>query len=144
MMNMDRPLLNALVRAITPCVVSKFLHVLMLPLFLQILMSALRTLTTVLRIVLTLLVATSVSAMMDILWTLTNTLAMVIIIILHLFKPLTIQLSFSDIDECFTGMNLCHINASCLNKDGTYECECLPGFFGDGLNCSSMLLIKIP
>ena len=36
-----------------------------------------RTLTTALRIALTLLVATSVSAMMDILWTLTNTLAMV-------------------------------------------------------------------
>ena len=36
-----------------------------------------RTLTTALRIALTLLVATSVSAMMDTLWTLTNTLAMV-------------------------------------------------------------------
>ena len=36
-----------------------------------------RTLTTALRIALTLLVATSVSAMMDTLWTLTNILAMV-------------------------------------------------------------------
>jgi hypothetical protein len=43
----------------------------------SILMSVPRTLTTALRIALTLLVATSVSAMMDTLWTLTNTLAMI-------------------------------------------------------------------
>ena len=45
--------------------------------FQQMLMSVLRTLTTALRTALTRLVATSVSAIMDIIWTLTNIHAMV-------------------------------------------------------------------
>ena len=98
-------------------------------------MNVLRVLTTALRIALTLLVPTSVSAMMDTLWTLTNTLAMVE---LSKFPNLFYHLiSYLDINECSTDTNLCHDNASCLNTDGGYDCECLPGFFGDGFNCSS-------
>ena len=101
-------------------------------------MSALQTLTTALRIALTLLVATSVFAMMDTIWTLTNTLAMVgsdtylcdsngtIFIITHL-----------DIDECMEGGANCHSNATCTNTDGSYNCTCVYGYIGDGVNCTS-------
>ena len=42
-----------------------------------------------------------------------------------------------DVDECSTGNNSCHVNASCTNTDGGYECDCISGFSGDGFNCSS-------
>ena len=41
---------------------------------------------------------------------------------------------FSDIDEC-TGNHACHVNASCMNTNGSYLCECKPGFNGNGQNC---------
>ncbi|TNM94233.1 hypothetical protein fugu_002409 [Takifugu bimaculatus] len=40
----------------------------------------------------------------------------------------------SDIDEC--GSSPCHINARCLNGLGSFDCQCQPGFYGDGLLCS--------
>ena len=46
---------------------------------------------------------------------------------------------FADIDECSSSNNTCHVYATCSNSDGSYDCECLPGFMGDGFNCSSKL-----
>ena len=40
-------------------------------------------------------------------------------------------------------MNLCHTNASCTNTNGSYECQCLPGFTGDGVNCSSKRKFRV-
>ena len=42
--------------------------------------------------------------------------------------------SFSDIDECKSYLS-CHVNATCTNTDGSYVCECYPGFNGNGQNC---------
>lgn len=36
--------------------------------------------------------------------------------------------TFSDIDECNSGDNLCQRNANCINIPGSYRCECLAGF----------------
>ena len=47
--------------------------------------------------------------------------------------------SLPDIDECDTGEHLCHVNATCTNTDGSYDCDCKNGFTGDGHNCSSMI-----
>ena len=41
---------------------------------------------------------------------------------------------FSDIDEC-KGNHSCHANATCTNTNGSYVCECRPGFNGNGQNC---------
>ena len=41
-----------------------------------------------------------------------------------------------DIDECFNGTDNCSSSALCINTVGNYTCDCLPGFTGDGLNCT--------
>ena len=38
-----------------------------------------------------------------------------------------------DVDECLTG-DKCP-NADCLNTEGSYECSCKEGFFGNGKSC---------
>ena len=43
-----------------------------------------------------------------------------------------------DVDEC--GYNECHINAQCINHPGSFECQCLPDFEGNGVTeCRSGL-----
>lgn len=48
--------------------------------------------------------------------------------------------SITDIDECaqkggFNG-NHCHLNTVCMNTNGSYECDCLPGYRRvDKFNC---------
>jgi hypothetical protein len=41
---------------------------------------------------------------------------------------------YTDIDEC-AGNSTCDDNADCDDSDGSYWCQCLPGFQGDGYNC---------
>ena len=40
-----------------------------------------------------------------------------------------------DIDEC-SSENECHVNATCTNTIGSYNCTCKKGYVGDGRNCS--------
>ena len=40
----------------------------------------------------------------------------------------------SDIDEC-NDQNDCDPNATCSNTEGSYSCDCLQGFYGDGKTC---------
>ncbi|KAL5457061.1 hypothetical protein EMCRGX_G034297 [Ephydatia muelleri] len=42
-----------------------------------------------------------------------------------------------DIDEC-NGNNSCGMNANCTNTIGSYQCSCLVGFEGDGVNCTNI------
>ena len=39
-----------------------------------------------------------------------------------------------DFDECSTS-HRCDVNANCTNTHGSYQCDCLPGFYGDGKSC---------
>ena len=48
---------------------------------------------------------------------------------------------FLDDDECQNGKHDCDINANCTNTDGSYECTCNDGFFGDGKTCISKFLM---
>eukprot|EP00117_Sycon_ciliatum_P002421 scpid7190/ scgid3720/ Fibrillin-1 len=41
----------------------------------------------------------------------------------------------NDVDECALGNHGCHINANCINTNGSYMCVCLPGYYGDGRDC---------
>lgn len=44
--------------------------------------------------------------------------------------------AYLDIDECRTG-SVCNGNAQCINEPGSYRCQCLDGFSGDGFYCQS-------
>ena len=51
-----------------------------------------------------------------------------------------------DFDECWenSGYNECHADANCINNDGSYDCECKEGFYGDGyINCFLDELCKV-
>ncbi|XP_074607729.1 uncharacterized protein LOC141860505 isoform X2 [Acropora palmata] len=45
----------------------------------------------------------------------------------------------SDTDEC-SYENECHVNATCENTKGSYNCICLAGFQGDGRSCTVVRL----
>ncbi|XP_035668227.1 uncharacterized protein LOC118410561 [Branchiostoma floridae] len=40
-----------------------------------------------------------------------------------------------DEDECATEPSVCHVNATCHNTVGSYECVCKEGFVGNGEHC---------
>ena len=45
----------------------------------------------------------------------------------------------NDINECLTdGLNNCHTQASCLNNQGSFTCECNSGWTGTGQDCSDI------
>ena len=45
----------------------------------------------------------------------------------------------TDIDECKTYLNKCHVNATCNNTYGSHVCTCKPGYTGDGRNCTGTI-----
>ena len=55
-------------------------------------------------------------------------------------NPIFILFSFflflTDIDECKTYSDKCHLNATCSNTHGSHVCTCKPGYTGDGRNCT--------
>ena len=44
--------------------------------------------------------------------------------------------SFTDVDECKDDRHDCHVNGTCTNTAGSFECVCNDGYLGDGRNCS--------
>ena len=48
---------------------------------------------------------------------------------------------FADVDECMNSP--CDINANCTNVVGSYTCQCLDGYTGDGLLCAGKRLCII-
>ena len=41
-----------------------------------------------------------------------------------------------DVDECVFGMHNCDGNATCYNTDGSFNCLCNEGYYGNGELCS--------
>ena len=41
-----------------------------------------------------------------------------------------------DIDECELEQHNCGAHAACNNTAGSYNCTCISGYEGDGINCS--------
>ena len=56
-------------------------------------------------------------------------------------KPNCMNSNSLDIDECEEETDNCHDNAMCENSFGSFRCTCNPGYSGDGVNCSSKLLM---
>ena len=47
------------------------------------------------------------------------------------------ELSFHiDTDECSDATHSCHVNGTCHDTVGSYDCVCSTGFVGDGYNCT--------
>jgi hypothetical protein len=44
-------------------------------------------------------------------------------------------LPVSDINECQGNTDNCHDNATCSNNEGSFDCQCIQGYTGDGTNC---------
>ena len=42
---------------------------------------------------------------------------------------------YADVDECELDTDNCHVNATCTDVIGSFECECYSGFEGNGVNC---------
>ena len=45
---------------------------------------------------------------------------------------------FFEIDECQGQKHNCDINARCDNIFGSFNCTCVQGYSGNGVNCSGM------
>lgn len=45
----------------------------------------------------------------------------------------------ADHDECVDDTHICHVKATCINTEGSYSCECQPGYIGTGRNCEGGL-----
>lgn len=45
-----------------------------------------------------------------------------------------------DLNECLS--DPCNVNANCANIPGSFTCTCIPGYTGDGLNCTSTAPVK--
>ena len=43
--------------------------------------------------------------------------------------------SLTDIPECSDILNVCDVNAFCIDRDGSFLCICNPGYVGDGREC---------
>ena len=41
----------------------------------------------------------------------------------------------ADVDECQLGTDNCAANAVCSNTVGGFDCNCNPGYSGDGVDC---------
>ena len=58
------------------------------------------------------------------------------------FQILHVLYLIVDINECGSDdLNNCHENAQCTNTEGSFTCSCNPGYTGDGVNCTSKILI---
>ncbi|KAI8506775.1 hypothetical protein Bbelb_152160 [Branchiostoma belcheri] len=43
----------------------------------------------------------------------------------------------ADVDEC-SERRTCDVHATCINTDGSYSCQCAPGYEGDGHTCTEI------
>lgn len=60
-------------------------------------------------------------------------------LILLFFKSFTKSFHFAaDVDECQDQAHKCHANAQCNNAIGSFDCTCLQGYSGDGVDCLGM------
>ena len=45
-----------------------------------------------------------------------------------------------DVNECEEGTSRCHQKAACVNVPGSYNCQCEPGFIGNGRTCTGKFI----
>ena len=50
---------------------------------------------------------------------------------------------YPGINLCEVGPTDCHTNATCLDRDGGYDCECNDGYTGNGTHCEGIMSIDV-
>ena len=76
-------------------------------------------------------------------WTLTPEIRLRSFLLQWFLKPVAQKnLSFiiSDISNCDNDDG-CHDNATCVDGNGSYTCNCTEGFTGDGFNCTGKFFL---
>ena len=53
------------------------------------------------------------------------------------------QIHVSGINLCDVGSTDCHTNATCLDRDGGYDCECNDGYTGNGTHCEGTVTFNL-
>lgn len=48
-----------------------------------------------------------------------------------------------DTDECALATHDCDANAVCSNTKGSYKCDCIPSYYGDGRVCAGELFFTM-
>lgn len=51
-----------------------------------------------------------------------------------------LSILFTDINECIANTHNCHVDATCVNSEGSFNCTCNEGFSGSGQSCSGTCL----
>ena len=60
--------------------------------------------------------------------------------ILTVYGNQTKYVATSDINECAAEEESCSVGAVCNNIKVSYDCECKPGFSGDGWTCKGEIM----
>lgn len=56
------------------------------------------------------------------------------------FNVTASEVAVEDFDECMAHQDNCGHHATCVNKEGSFECKCNDGFEGDGISCEGGFL----
>ena len=60
-------------------------------------------------------------------------------VVLALLHSDTTSITPADVDECEEELDNCDVEAICQNTIGSFNCTCISGYDGDGVNCTSKL-----
>ncbi len=62
----------------------------------------------------------------------------------NLINEISVKISILDIDECSNNtFNKCDLQANCTNIDGSYNCTCFDGYFGNGTTCTGRKCVLV-
>ncbi|XP_078363993.1 polycystin family receptor for egg jelly-like [Oculina patagonica] len=56
----------------------------------------------------------------------------------HISMRVELYGCIEDKDECQNGTHNCSMNAQCINTFGSFNCSCLQGYLGDGVQCTDL------
>ena len=51
-----------------------------------------------------------------------------------------VMILLADLNECISSP--CHINATCINTNGSFNCVCNPGYTGNGFECDGRFGVR--
>ena len=65
----------------------------------------------------------------------TKTCLLIKILYFKSFFSILNVIFLKDVDECIEQLDNCNHKATCLNNHGSFSCQCMEGYYGDGFDC---------